>query len=217
MYQLTSKQQTILKALKDFFAGHNQMPTLRELKRFLSEKYEIDFKSLRSIHQYLQSLEKKGFIHRGHGAREIKLLDTRQRNFCSIPIFGWVNAGAPSFLPQEAVEGYLKIAKTLLPKKNNNLFAIKVVGDSMNLAKIKKKVVESGNYVIINRDDKNFQDKDIAVANIDGALTLKEFRIIDKNTLGLFPKSTNAEHKPIYLSKADDFLIIGKVFDVFKG
>lgn len=217
MQRLTLKQQTILKALKHFFSKYNQMPTLREFKKFLSEKYEMNFKSLRSIHQYLEILEEKGFIHRGVGAREIKLLDVKQKKFCSIPIFGWVNAGAPSFLPQEAIEGYLKIVKNLLPKKRDNLFAIEVVGDSMNSAEINKKMVESGSYVIINKDDKNFQNKDIVVANIDSTLTLKEFRRLDKKTIGLFPRSTNPEHKPIYLSKQDDFLIIGKVFDVYRG
>ncbi len=216
MELLTKKQKIVLKAIKDFHFRFGEMPTLRGLKEFLAENYNLSFKSLRSIYQYLEKLEKKGLIKRGHGPREIKLMNLKKSKFVHIPVYGWVNAGEPSYLPQEAIEGYLKISKSLLPTKNKNLFAIEVVGDSMNLAKVKGKKIEDRDYAVVNPDDREFINGEIVVANVDGALTVKEFRWIDKNTIGLFPKSTNKEHKPIYLTKEGDFLIIGKVVDIFK-
>ena len=91
------------------------------------------------------------------------------------------------------------------------------MGDSMNLAKVKGKNITDGSYAVIKQNDKDFATKDIVAANIDGTLTLKELRKLDKKTIGLFPNSTNQEHKPIYLSKRDDFLIIGKATDIYKG
>lgn len=213
---LSQKQKTVLKAIKNFHFRYGQMPTLRELKDFLARSYNLDLKSLRSIYQYLESLEEKGLIKRGRGPREIKLIDLRKTSFWHIPVYGWVDAGTPSSLPQEAIEGYLKIAKKLLPTRNKNLFAIEVVGDSMSQAEIKGKKIEDGDYVVINPDNKDSRNRDIVVANIDGTLTVKEFMWADKKTIGLFPKSTNKEHKPIYLTKHDDFLIVGKVVDVYK-
>jgi len=216
MEVLTPKQKIVLKAIKDYHFRYGKMPTLRELKDFLAQNYNLTFKSLRSVFQYLEKLEKKGLIKRGQGPREIKLLDLKEVNFWHIPIYGWINAGDACCFPQEAIEGYLKISKNLLLVKNKNLFAIEVVGDSMNLAKVRGKSIEEGDYLLVNPDDKNFVNGDIVVVNVDGALTVKEFRWIDKNTIGLFPRSTNKEHKPIYLTKKDDFLIIGKVVDVYK-
>lgn len=216
MNGLTSKQGIVLKALEDFHFKYGNMPTLRGLKEFLAKNYSLNFKSLRSVYQHLESLEKKGLIHRGQGPREIKLIDLKRKNFWHIPIYGWVNAGTPCFLPQEAIEGYLRISKNLLSTRNKDLFAIEVIGDSMNLGKIGNKKIEDGNYAIVNPNYKAFEQGDIVVAVIDGALTIKELRWIDKKTIGLFSQSTNKEHKPIYLTKSDDFLIVGKVVNIYK-
>jgi len=213
---LTHNQRIVLKAIKDFHFRYGKMPTLRELKDFLAQNYSLTFSSLRSIYLYLKKLENKGLIKRGKGAREIKILDLKETNFWHIPIYGWVNAGDACCFPREAVEGYLRVSKKLLPVKNKHLFAIEVIGDSMNLATIGGKNIEDGDFVLVNPEDKDFRSGDIVVANIDGALTVKEFKRIDEHTIGLFPRSSNNEHNPIYLTESDNFLIIGKVVEVFK-
>lgn len=213
---LTHNQRIVLKAIKDFHFRYGKMPTLRELKDFLAQNYNLTFKSLRSVYLYLKKLESKGLIKRGKKAREIKILDLKETIFWHIPIYGWVNAGDACCFPQEAVEGYLKISKNLLPVKSKNLFAIEVIGDSMNLATIRGKNIEDGDFVLVNPEDKDFRNGDIVVVNIDGALTVKEFKKIDEHTIGLFPRSSNNEHNPIYLTESDNFLIIGKVVEVFK-
>jgi len=39
----------------------------------------------------------------------------------------------------------------------------------------------------------------------------------DEESIGLFPVSSEKKHKPIYLIPSDEFIICGKVIDVFKN
>lgn len=216
MTLLTAKQKTVLDALKNFYIKTDQMPTLRELKSFLAKHYNLSLKSLKSVLQYLKALEKKGLIERGRGPREIKILGLKSAKFWHIPVAGWVSAGQALAIPQESITGYLKVSKNLLSKIGGDFIAVEVDGDSMNKKKFHGKAIEDGDFVIVDKVKKYFFGGDVIVANIDDALTVKEFKKIDKDTIGLFPCSSSPQHKPIYLTREDQFLILGKVVDVYK-
>ena len=87
----------------------------------------------------------------------------------------------------------------------------------MDLSKIENKKINDGDYIIINADYKDFTSGDKVLVVIDGLATVKTYKKIDDQTIGLFPESTNKEHKPIYLTPEDNFIINGKVVDVLRS
>ena len=213
---LTSKQELVLKALKEYQARFRKMPTLRELMTFLAEKKKLVLKNVHSVVQYLEALEQKGFIRRGSGPRQIQLLDWKASRFLRVPVVGWISAGQALAMPQDSATGYLTISQNLLSRIGKNLVAVEVEGDSMNKKEISGRTIESGDFVIVDTDVKEFRNGDVVAANIEGGLTIKEFLRQDKETVALLPRSDKLLHKPIYLTKKDEFLVFGKVVDVYK-
>ena len=216
MRLLTKKEEVVLKNIKNYLSDKGKMPTIREIHQ-LVKKSGLKVKSLASIFLYLRSLEDKGFISRSSEDRGIKLISDSQRNFVSIPILGTANAGSPTFFAEQNVEGYLKLSRRLITKKITDfIFAIEVFGDSMDLAEIGNKRIESGDYVLVDAKCKEYRDGDKVLATVDSLATIKNFFRIDRETIGLFPKSRNKYHKPIYLTPEDNFVINGKIIDVLK-
>jgi len=65
---LTFKQQRVLSTLRDYMYTQNQSPTLEQLRSALG------FNSLRTVTQYLDILERKGYIvRRKNASRNIEL------------------------------------------------------------------------------------------------------------------------------------------------
>jgi len=213
---LTKKEELVLKSIKDFFAKNDKMPTVREILEKVNKK-GLNIKSLGSIFIYLRSLEEKGFIKRNSEDRGIKFCDQSEKSFFSVPILGTANAGSPTFFAQQNVEGYLKISKKLITRRiTESIFAIEVSGTSMNMAEIRGKKIENGDFVLVDADNNDYKSGDKVLATIDGLVTIKTYIPIDQGTIGLFPQSNDTVHKPIYLTPYDNFVINGKVIDVLK-
>ena len=208
---LTPKQKIVLQAIKKFFSENGRMPTIRELKQE-NAKLGLRFKSLRSVFLYLNALEEKGFIKRTSRNKGIELKDPAKKSFVNVPVLGMANAGTPTFFAKQNIEGYLKVSKALL--KNREVFAVRVLGDSMNLAEINGKKIEENDLILVDNQIKNFKNGDKVLTIVDGLATVKIFKKISRKMIGLFPESTNKKHQPIYLTPADDFIINGKVIDV---
>lgn len=216
MQMLTKKEEIVLKAIKNYKQEKSKMPTIREIQKRVG-KLGLKVKSLASIFLYLRSLENKGYINRSSEDRGIILCDKNRQKFLSIPILGSANAGSPTFFAEQNVEGYLKISRRLIPKRITDfIFAIEVFGDSMNQAEINKKKIVNGDYILVDSQYKEFNNGDKVLATVDGLSTIKNFFKIDKETVGLFPQSSNKTHRPIYLTPEDNFVINGKIIDVLK-
>lgn len=215
MNLLTKKEEIILGVIKEFFKKKGKMPTVREIQKEATKK-GLSSKSLGSVFLYLKKLKEKGFIDRDKD-KEIQLCKESKKSFVSVPILGSASAGSPSFFAQENVEGFLKISKRLFTKRiSDGIFAIEVSGTSMNQARVRGKNIESGDFVLVDSECKDFRNGDKVLATVDGLVAIKTFIRIDVNTLGLFPESSDSNHKPIYLTPDDNFVINGKVIDVLK-
>ena len=208
---LTPKQKIVLQAIKKFFSENGRMPTIRELKDE-NAKLGLKFKSLRSVFLYLNALEEKGFIKRVSRDRGIELKDQTKKNFVDVPVLGMASAGTPTFFAKQNIDGFLKVSRAIL--HNREVFAIRVFGDSMNLAEINGKKIKEDDLILVDSQTKDFKNGDLVLTVIDGLATVKLFKQISKKMIGLFPQSTNKRHQPIYLTPADDFIINGKVIDV---
>ncbi|MEP7162722.1 MAG: transcriptional repressor LexA [Candidatus Moraniibacteriota bacterium] len=213
MQLLTQKQKIVLQAIKQFFTEHGEMPTVREIK-VESSRLGLKLKSLRSFFLYLNALEKKGYIERTSEDRGILLKGISSEAFVQIPVFGAASAGAATMFAEQYVEGYLRVSKNIV--KERNVFAVQVSGTSMNKAKVNGKTIENGDFVLVNAEAKEFRSGDRVLVVIDGLATVKTYRSVDGHTIALLPESTDKKHKPIFLTKDDNFVINGKVINVLK-
>jgi len=108
----------------------------------------------------------------------------------------------------DVAESYLQLSKTLFHREDpKDLFAVKALGDSMD-----KIGVNDGDYVIFEKyqAQSHFSlEGKVVVAVINGMATIKVFKKVEKDIIGLFPYSTNSIHQPIYIHKSDSILIAG--------
>ena len=164
------------------------------------------FRSPRSVAQFLEALERAGFIHRSHGARNVRILRRPtsrlpdRADTVPVPVIGHVAAGRP-ILAAENVESHLHVSKKLASGRWI-YFLLRVRGDSMNLAGI-----QDGDLVLVRQQDVA-DPGDRVVALIDDEATVKRFRVA-RDVILLEPQSTNPSHKPIVVDS--DFRIQGVV------
>ena len=211
---LTQKQKIVLQAIKQFFAEHGQMPTVREIKEE-SSRLGLKLMSVRSFFLYLNALEEKGYIERTSEDRGILLKGVTSDNFVQVPVFGSASAGAAAMFADQYVEGYLRVSKRLV--KDRNIFAVQVNGTSMNKAVVNSKTIESGDFVLVDGGVKEYKNNDRVLVVIDGLATVKTYRTVDGKTIALIPESTDKRHQPIFLTDEDDFVINGLVVNVLKS
>lgn len=210
---LTQKQKIVLQAIKQFFAEHGQMPTVREIKEE-SSRLGLKLKSVRSFFLYLNALEEKGYIERTSEDRGILLKGVTSDNFVQVPVFGSASAGAAAMFADQYVEGYLRVSRRLV--KDRDIFAVQVNGTSMNKAVVNSKTIESGDFVLVDGGVKEYKNNDRVLVVIDGLATVKTYRTVDGKTIALIPESTDKRHQPIFLTDEDDFVINGLVVNVLK-
>ncbi|MEO0096254.1 MAG: transcriptional repressor LexA [candidate division WOR-3 bacterium] len=179
------RRQQILKAIQDFVRDYGYPPTIREIAGM------VGLKSTKGVKVHIDNLARDGLITKvGTKARGLRI------EVKKIPIVGRVAAGTPE-LAFEEIEGYFN------PLSWQDCFLLKVKGDSMVNAHI-----YDGDLVVV-RPDKNAEDGDIIVANLEGETTIKRLRRINGNFV-LKPENDN------YPTIEKEFEIIGKVIGVVR-
>ena len=118
---LTEKQQSVLDVVTDFIARCGKSPTIDELMLLLKQK------SKRGVVQYLEILERKGFITRGNGYRSIMLGNSIGfQTTLNIPILGYANAGKPLMEAASSDYGVLPVSKDrIVMPENSSLSPVK--------------------------------------------------------------------------------------------
>lgn len=121
-----------------------------------------------------------------------------------IPIVGVIRAGQP-IIAQEEILGY-----TYINNKNyQDYFALRVKGDSMDLANIKE-----GSVVVVQRQN-YVENGDIAVVLIDNEDATVKRVYSNGDMVTLIPQSSNPANQPIVVNlKEQDFKILGRVVKV---
>lgn len=206
---LTEKQQKVLDVITEFIGRNAKAPTIDELTVILEQK------SKRWVVQYLETLEKKGFISRGRWYRSITLWNSiGYQSTLNIPIFWYANAWTPLVEAVQADYGVLPISKTLISGDEQNYFILKVEWTSMNNFEVKGKKLENGSYVLINKGKTDLNSQDAFLFVVNGSATLKKYKKQGEEVY-LLPESLDDFHKPIILSSSDQISLNGKVVDVF--
>jgi repressor LexA len=209
---LTKKQEKVLRIIRQCYLENGYAPSLGELQEFLG------ISTKRGVVNHLIALEKKGYIIRTGDPRGIHIVDNDEEivydYLIGVAILGYANAGTPLVSAEEENLGHIKIDPKLVSKKED-LFALIVKGDSMDLAEVDGKNIEEGSYLIVQKDAE-IQDGDVVVAIIDNSATVKRFKKGD-GMITLYPESTNPLNQPIFLDKDTDVMFNGKVIKVLEN
>ncbi len=208
---LTPKQQRVFDIVKNYIEKNGESPTLEEIQEILGSR------SKHSVVQFLDYLERKGFIRRGRGYRSIRLGDRiiASQIAIPIPILGFANAGRPLMYAEESDMGKLLISPTALSGDVKKYFCVKLQGTSMNNFSLRGKFLEDGAFVLVDSSVKAVDNPFAAyLCIINGAATIKKIKQ-ESGSIYLLPDSKDAEHMPIVLSQEDSIEVSGKVVDVF--
>lgn len=205
MKGLTDRQREILGFIRAFIHRHGLPPTVREV----GERFHV---TPRAAFDHIRALERKGALQRRvtakRSSRALTLADDRRSPFRAVPVLGRIAAGAP-LLAEENWEGSVPIDASWLQTKGEDLFALRVRGESM----VNAHIVE-GDLVLVRKQE-NAQSGDIVVALLDNEATVKRFgREGDAVVL-------RAEHPilpPIVVRPGErDVKILGKVIGLLRG
>jgi repressor LexA len=203
--RLTQQQLEFFQLLVTFRQREGRPPTVRELQDLAG------FRSPRSVSQYLGVLEEGGYIERGEGARNIKILkpppveSAEREETIPVPVLGTVAAGLP-LLAEENIDDYFPVS-TKLARSPYRYFLLRVRGDSMD-----RMGIDEGDLVLV-RQQPTAQPGDTVVALINDEATVKRFRPLGE-AVALEPVSKNRDHKPIIVTR--EFRIQGVVTKIIK-
>ena len=160
---LTERQRGVLEFIQSEQREKGITPSTREIQ------HHFGFASQTSVMQYIDVLERKGFLDR-HARKARALITPVQKvRITDVPIYGQIPAGMAS-LTEQTIEGHVSLdSRSVNASKNGRTFALRVRGDSMIGAHI-----VDGDVVILEAR-KDVQNGDIVAALIDGETTLKRY------------------------------------------
>lgn len=198
---LYRRQKQILDYLESYINKYGHAPTLVEIAK------KLGVRSLATVHEHLQTLEKKGVIKRSSGiARGIELLDRKIGEVIKgveLPLLGFIAAGSP-IEPYTDPNAVFTVAPNMVSPKRKS-YVLQVKGESM----VEDGILD-GDFVVVEETNQA-RDGDIVVAMINsGIVTLKRF-FKEPGRIRLQP--ANSSMRPIY---AKDVTIQGRVVSVIR-
>lgn len=206
---LTPNQKRFYEVLKTHISKNGRSPTVLEMMEIM------EFSSPRSVTQYLEALESKGFIKRWrYKNRGIELVSERfaenseNSETINIPVIASAGCDQMSVYVQQIFGDYICVARELIgTKPKERVVGIRAIGNSMDEAG-----VADGDYVLVEVTD-NINEGDLVVAIIDNFAVIKKIEYAN-NAVILRPVSSDPAYKPIILRR--DFKLFGKVMDIIR-
>lgn len=198
---LYKRQKQILDFIKQMIQSTGSAPTLRQIAE------AIGVSSLATVHEHLETLEKKGLIKRKTGkTRAIELIgideDLVGENF-EAPILGFIAAGAP-IEPYTDPNAQINLPRSFVTGKKR-VYVLQVKGESMI-----EENIRDGDYVVVEQSE-NAANGEIVVALLDnGMATLKRFF---KEATRIRLEPANATMSPIFVKNVK---IQGKVVGLIR-
>lgn len=202
---LTEVQEETLMLIRQYMAKYGHPPTITELQE------ELGLRSVRSVTQRLEALERKGFISRDKFQhRSIKILKSVSvqyitGDFIAVPVIASAGCDAMEVYAQDEFGEFIAVDKKLVGKAVS-IAAIRAVGDSMQDAGIK-----DGDHVVVEVTDK-VEQGDRVVAIIGNMAVIKRYTK-SKGAVILEPENREGGYMPIVVSE-EDSKIFGKVLSV---
>lgn len=199
---VTTKQQLVLDFITRYTNAHGASPTIEEIRS------KLGCRSLRTVVQYLESLERKGYIARRKNAkRNIEILSLGEDNrTISIPVVASVGCDDLSVFAQDTSQHdeFIEVDEELVDDAGD-IVAVRAIGDSMLDAGI-----HSGDYILVQFTN-DFKDGDRVAAVVNDMVVVKRLEHRD-GLVVLRPESKDPKYKPIIVG--ENFKITGKVLCV---
>lgn len=168
---------------------------LRKIGNMINEKYP------QKVKHHLIQLEKNGYVKLD--PEQNRIIRTLKKGkiekgakIFNIPVFGYANAGPATMFAEQNIEGYLPISRAALSSRpsSDGLFAIRVVGDSLNQASIGGEPVNNNDYVIIDGNRNIPNNGEYVLSIVDDMANLKRFyregneiRLVSESSLNIPP------------------------------
>lgn len=204
MRELTGRQREILAFIRVFSQQHGVPPTVREI----GARFRV---TPRAAFDHLRALERKGALRRRPAAsRTSRVLTLADHGpaLREVPVLGRIAAGAP-LLAEENREGSLPIGTEWLAGKGEEIFALRVRGDSM----INAHIVE-GDLVLVRRQT-SAEPGDVVVALLDNEATVKR---LGRQGDAVMLRPEHPTMPPIVVRPGQkEFKILGKVVGLVRG
>lgn len=222
---LSKRQQSILQFTRGYMDEHGRPPTIREIGK------AVGINSTSVVNYNLGKLEEKGYLDRdpdvSRGLRLTEKADgfaqtvasaatavrTAVERLVKIPLVGDIVAGKPVMTGNDSFSTYdeedaIELSRSMLKEKTEDLFALRVRGDSMIDA-----MVNDGDIVIMKPQYEARNGEMVAVwLRNDTTTTLKHF-FNEGNRVRLQPANPTME--PIYVDPAE-VQIQGRVLMVLR-
>ena len=208
---LNKREKAILKFIEKQINANGYPPSVREIGK------AVDLKSTATVHGYIASLEKKGYIKKeSQKGRTLKLLKGgavegqqstfdkevySSREMVDVPVIGKITAGEP-ILAVENVTDTFPIPLDFVGSGES--FMLTVRGESMIEAGIL-----DGDYILVRKQN-TANNGEIVVALIGDEATVKTF-YKEKDHIRLQPENCTLD--PIIVPTCE---ILGKVSGVFR-
>ncbi len=203
---LSKKQQRAWECINGYLKKHGVPPTVLELCDLLKVK------SLRTVTQYLEILERKGYIiRRKYQKRGIEIIGGK-RYFnpatINVPVFGSAGCDNMSILAETEYDDFVPVSKNLLANKDSSkIVGIRAVGHSMEEAGI-----NDGDIVLVEKTE-SVSPNERVVAIIDDIAVIKRISFSDKAVI-LNPVTNKPGYRPIIMER--NFKIYGLVIDTIR-
>ncbi len=120
---------------------------------------------------------------------------------CAIPLFERISAGLGSYTDND-IEDYIMLPG--IDNRNQNIFAVNVVGDSM------EPTIKNGSIIICKKNTE-IKNGEIGAFFVDDEAFVKRLKV-SKNHVALV--SDNPNYSPIYIGPEENFNAVGKVIKV---
>ena len=209
---LNRREKAILKYIEKQVKANGYPPSVREIGK------AVGLKSTATVHGYLASLEKKGYIKKeSQKGRTLKLLKGgleenpdqevigkevyTSKEMVDVPVVGKITAGAP-ILAVENITDTFPIPIDFVG--NSDCFMLTVRGESMIEAGIL-----DGDYILVKKQNVA-NNGEIVVALIEDEATVKTF-YKESDHIRLQPENSTMD--PIIVPNCE---ILGKVAGVFR-
>ena len=209
--ELNKREKAILKYIEEQVDQNGYPPSVREIGK------AVDLSSTATVHGYLSSLEKKGYIKKeSQKGRTLKLLkggkDNNQvkmnefesyssKEMVDVPLVGKITAGEPILAVENITDSFpVPLDFTGV----GDVFMLTVRGESMIEAGIL-----SGDYILVKKQNVA-NNGEIVVALIGDEATVKTF-YKEKDHIRLQPENSTMD--PIIVRTCE---ILGKVVGVFR-
>lgn len=195
------RQSQILDFLRQYIATNGFAPTLKQIAKALGVS------SLATVHEHLQTLERKGLIKKKGGITRGISLTTAiiSQNYDGVeaPILGYIAAGFP-IEPYTDPNATIPVSRNLI-SSTKRVFVLQVRGESM----IDDGICD-GDYVVVEQQEQA-DNGDIVVALLDNGLaTLKRY-FREATRIRLEP--ANRQMSPIF---AKNVTIQGRVVGIIR-